>query len=362
MGSFGKIFTWFSVAGALAALSFAAVGCGGGDDDDAVGDGDADADGDGDIDGDADGDADNDNPDDGAEAVFVADTLAIGETNQGFDLDDHTTTDRDDPVGCGKVDGPGGIDNQLSPLVQGIVEGAGLDQDPNALLLEQIQSGSLLLLARMVDVDNDTIDPLVPLYFYLADDADDPADVANNLTGDGHFLVTPGSLGAGGTLEDANIAFEDGRLRAGMFDTPPSIFRLTVPLDAEGLELDLAIEKAQVVFHYSADGLTEGIVGGYVATEAILIALQNLDLGDVEIPVQLVRTVLSAQADIDAIPPGPTETSCTTETVADDCQPGQTCEAGFCNEPSGRCDALSLGLRFTAVPATIDGIAAAAAQ
>jgi hypothetical protein len=363
MVSSWKVFSLWSVL----ALPLFTMGCGGGsdDDDDTIGDGDADAD------SDADGDADNDDPTDGDEKVFVADVLAIGEPTEGFDLDDHTTEDNDDPVGCGKVDGPGGVDNQLSPLVDGIVQGAGLDANPNELLLESIQDGSLLLLARLVDVDDGTSDPRVPLYFYLGDDAD--ADVTNNLTGDGEFLVSPSSL-EGATLEDAVIRFDEGSLVGGLYDTPPSIFRLTVPLDDQGLELDLAIQRAQIVFRYSDSGLTEGIVGGYVDNEAILDALQNLDLGDVEIPVQLVRTVLAAQADIDAIPPGPTTTVCTGETVGDDCQPGQRCcppsaadedcvitgcpggESCQCIEPDGRCDALSLGLRFSAVPAAISGI------
>lgn len=353
MGSFVRVFTWWSVVSALVALPLFVMGCGAGDDDDdTIGDGDADAD----SDIDADGDADNDNPTDGMEMVFVADTLAIGEPTEGFDLDDHTTSDRDDPVGCGKVDGPGGVDNQLSPLVAGIVDGAQLDAEPNALLLENIQSGSLLLLSRLLDVDDGSTDPLVPLYFYIGQDGDE--DIGNNLTGDGEFLVSPSSLD-GATLEDAVIRFDDGRLSDSMFGTPPSLFRITVPLDSDGLELDLAIQQAQVTFHYSESGLTQGIVGGYVSNEAILAALQNLDLGDVVIPVQLIRTVLAAQADIDAIPEGPTATACTAKTVADDCQPGQACDGGFCTEPQGRCDAISLGLRFTAVPATILGIAPA---
>ena len=357
MGSFGKVFTWLSLVLAFAVLPLVGAGCGGGDDDDAVGDGDADSDAD--TDGDSDGDADNDNPTDGEEKVFVADTLAIGAITDGFDLDDHATTDRNDAIGCGHEDGPGGIDNQLGPLVQNIVPAAGLDADPATLLLESIQDGSLLLIARMLDVDNDTIDPLVPLFFYLGEDTD--ADPLNNLDGTGAFLVNPSSLD-GPTIEDATIKFEHGRLRGGEYDTPPSIFHITVPLDTNGLELDLAIEQAQIKFHYAADGLTDGIVGGYVSNEAILTALQNLDLQDVQIPEPLVRTVLAAQADIDVLPPGPTGTACTQETVADDCQPGQTCESDQCVEPPGRCDALSLGLTFTAVPATITGIAEPAAQ
>jgi hypothetical protein len=78
--------------------------------------------------------------------------------------------------------------------------------------------------------------------------------------------------------------------------------------------------------------------------------------GDVEIPVSLVRSVLAAQADIDALAPGATGVSCDQDTVTEDCQPGQTCEGGFCVEPAGRCDALSVGLLFTAVPAMIEGV------
>lgn len=371
MGSFGKVFTWWSVVSLFAVLPLAGVGCGSGDDD-ATGDGDADSDIDADSDGD--GDADNDDPTDGDQKDFVADSLAIGDKLQGegFDLDEHTTTDRNDPVGCGKEDGPGGIDNQLGPLVEGIVQGAGLDQDPDALLLENIQNGSLLLLSRLVDVDDATRDPLVPLYFFLGDDAD--ADPANNLLGSGEFTVKPSSLADGASMDDPMIRFDEGYISDGEFGTSPSIFQITVPLDDQGLELDLAIQQAQIRFAYAEGGLTDGIVGGWVDNESILEALQNLDLGDVQIPVQLVRTVLAAQADIDSVEPGPTGNVCTADDVGDVCQPGQSCcppgaseadcrSAGCpegssceCIEPEGRCDALSLGLRFSAVPATISGI------
>jgi len=343
--------SWLSLW--LVSMSFVAGACGGGDDDD-TGAGDADADAD--ADGDSDGDGDNDDPSDGDEKVFVFDTLAIGEQSDGFDLDEHQTTSADDPTGCGKVDGPEGVDNQLGPLVDAIVEGADLDADPDALLLERIQDGSLLLLTRLLDLDDGTSDPRVPLYFYIGADAD--ADVANNLTGQGDFNVNPSSLTAGGDLEDPLIKFDEGSIRAGAFETEPALFRVLIPFGNEGQSLDLGIEQAQISFDYSEDGLTRGKIGGFVRNETLLEALNNLQLS-VDIPEQLVRTVLASQADIDALEPGPTDNACTEDTVAEDCSSGQTCEGGFCVEPDGNCDALSLGLVFTAVPAHISGIAPA---
>ncbi|MBI2897053.1 MAG: hypothetical protein HYY06_26080 [Deltaproteobacteria bacterium] len=343
-------------------LALSTAACGGGDD---GGDGDADADSDtdidvdsdGDSDGDADGDADDDPPDDGAEHVFVTNTLAIGDITDGFDLDEHVTTERTDPIGCGKADGPGGIDNQLGPLVDAIVQGANLDVEPDQMIADNIADGSLLLLMRLLDVDDGSHDPSVPLYFYLGEDYDDPGNPDNNLTGDGQFLVNRSSLEDVEDVESAVIKFERGRFHEARFSTEPSLFRITVPLST-GMDLDLAVEEAQIEFAYSDDEITEGVVGGYLQIKTILEAIANMDFEDVDIPEALVRSVLGAQADIDAVGPGPVSgTSCTEETIADDCEPGQRCESGVCVEPEGRCDSLSVGLTFTAVPGEIMGVA-----
>jgi hypothetical protein len=125
-----------------------------------------------------------------------------------------------------------------------------------------------------------------------------------------------------------------------------------------GQSLDLVVQDAEVAFDYGGSALTDGVLGGWLPARDVLEAIASLDLGG-QIPIQLVRTVLAAQADIDAVPPGPTSTPCTEDTVDEDCEPGQGCEDQSCVEPDDRCDALSVGVRFTAVPATIVGIAPA---
>ncbi|MBW1881248.1 MAG: hypothetical protein JRI25_07955 [Deltaproteobacteria bacterium] len=42
--------------------------------------------------------------------------MSVATPTSGFDLDDHDTQSTDDSVGCGKVDGAGGVDNALSSL------------------------------------------------------------------------------------------------------------------------------------------------------------------------------------------------------------------------------------------------------
>jgi hypothetical protein len=318
---------------------------------DADADTDADADADADTDGDADGDTDAD-ADADADA-FVLDSLAIGDLGDGMDLDDHVTADRDDPIGCGKADGPGGVDNQLGTLLDGIVAGAGLDTDVDTLLADRIASGSLIHLLRIVGLDDAFQDPAVTTLAYRGEDAD--ADPANNLGGSGVFLVLSSSLTDPLDVDTARARFDDGTLAGGDLTASGTMFPVSIPLVDGQPTIDFELRDARIRYHYTDSGLTSGELGGNVDaidfTDALAAAVED-------IPMQLVRTIVAAQSDIDEIPPGPTANPCDPDTLADDCQPGQSCEGAVCVEPVGRCDAVSLALVFTAMPAILEGIAA----
>jgi len=80
--------------------------------------------------------------DPGSEFAMRVDGATLAEDGDGFDLDEHATTSTSDPVGCGKVDGSGGIDNELSGL-QGTMSTFGFDLD--AAFADAIAGGDLVI-------------------------------------------------------------------------------------------------------------------------------------------------------------------------------------------------------------------------
>jgi hypothetical protein len=53
---------------------------------------------------------------DGNAFTLRIDGLSVAASSTGFDLDGHDTQDTNDPVGCGKLDATGGVDNALAGL------------------------------------------------------------------------------------------------------------------------------------------------------------------------------------------------------------------------------------------------------
>lgn len=318
------------------------------------------------------------NWDDGVTADFVIDTMRIGRINlgEGFNLDNiHTGPGQHLPE-----DGPDGVDNQLGALIQDLQE-AGLEFSADESIAEGIADGSLLIILRHMDVDSWTRDPgLVRLLGYSGKDAD--ADPLNNLTGDGELLVDARSLTPPGTtdLMSSLIRFDNGVLedtpeadlvwQEGDFEAGPSVFNVDIPVEEEILRL--SVNGTRVVWDLDTaptgtppvDGkVINGLLGGYVFLGDAARAISQIDLSGTTITANTIRTILSGQADMDVIPPGPTTNSCDPATVMDDCAPGQSCEPNpapdgptFCYEQPDNPDAISLGIVFTAVSCRITGI------
>lgn len=305
--------------------------------------------------GDGKGDVSNQDPTDapgGPERSFVATRIAIpSDPGVGFDLDDHVTDGASDATGCGHADGPGGVDNRLARLIEAVVEAASIPVPPNEQMADNIAQGRLLLVTRLLDVDDLVDDGSVPLAFYVGHDPD--GDPTNNLRGDGTVLVHPLSLEDPTDLESARIRFDGGVIDGGVWRAPPSVFETAVPL-GDGLPLELRLEDARITFSIDEGGLHRGVVGGVLPVRTILATITRPELQQLGIPTDMVRLILGGQADLDIVPPGPTGQSCAT---ASDCEPGQDCASGMCDEPEGRCDALSVALELEAVPVTIGGIA-----
>ncbi len=344
-------------------------GCGcAGTDSDGGADADADTDVDSDVDTDVDTDSDTDSgtgtgtdtgtdsgtdtgPCDGPDE-WVMDDAAIGDETVGFDLDDHETVDRSDPVGCGKVDGEGGIDNQLGPLLEAMAGILG-DFDANTIIAEAIADGSMLLLVRTLDLDDPVVDDALDAHVFFGMDAD--GDLGNNFGGCGEFLIDPTSLESPPDEATARARFEDASVAAARFAGGPADLPLRIPFGPD-TTLDAVAHDARIEWTFGAvsrDDLSDGVIGGHVLLTDVIRALVGGGAVDPEFE-GLMTSVLAGQADIDAIAPGPTGVVCVSD---DDCGVGQVCETSECEEPPDMCDSISLGMTFTAVPAEITGVA-----
>ncbi|MBI5488232.1 MAG: hypothetical protein HY905_12940 [Deltaproteobacteria bacterium] len=176
-----------------------------------------------------------------------------------------------------------------------------------------------------------------------------------------------------GTLLDT---VEEGRIDLGNFAASGADVALQLVL--RGSDMTLAIHDARVVWdleqapsgHPPLDGkLVRGLLGGFVFLADAVEFLRPL-VGDALVwfypntdPDETVRTILAGQADLDVIPEGFTDGSCTERTAFQDCAPGQSCrqdpdrdDAFFCYEYDENPDAISVAFVFTAVSCNIVGI------
>ncbi|MCI0635230.1 MAG: hypothetical protein L0206_15165, partial [Actinobacteria bacterium] len=289
---------------------------------------------------------------------FVMDSVLYAEEDVGFDLDDWVTDDPDDPIGCGHIDGPDGIDNQLGPVMLGIDDL--LDINSEGLLAATVQEGVLLLLFRLVNIDDRVNDDALEMHVFNGLDFDDPEDPDNNLGGEGQFYIDPSSV-EGGDESTPNVLFGGGTLTDRLFEGGPEDFELTLPLGG-GVNIDVTLLDARLGFTLGQSRFTNGVVGGSVPVEDIIEAVR--DTPKYTDQAGFVEILLYNQADIDLIPEGPTGTTCT---VDDDCTRdqhcyetnGDPCDGAGCEcwEDAEHCDALSGAVKITGIRAEIMGVA-----
>lgn len=272
--------------------------------------------------GGGDGDGGPDVPGDGMTRVYVVSQVTVpanemGATARaaGFNLDDTVSTG--DGATCVDLTpdfisltdpGETGVDNALGDLVTTIEDIADIDLDET--LATQIAEGSLLLLMEVTDIDSFSNDSSVSLRLYLGSV---PGGGAPELAG---AALAPGQTFDGealGTAVQGRIT--GGRLRA---ETPS----LTIAINTSDLAFDLVISDAVVGASITDTALANGAIGG---------ALTLADL----------RTIVAEVA------PG-------NEGAVD------SIVAGFADlRPSAAdpetCEALSVGLLFSAVEAELSG-------
>ena len=144
---------------------------------------------------------------------------------------------------CFDFNGDGRVDNGLALLV-GALGVLGGDLDIEATLEEALADDDIALVFEWGKGSTEE-----GFWTYLStndvdDDGEPDQDFSVRSAGDGIFQILPEALDEFGALVQFNYAsVTDGVLTAG-----PSLFRLNIPIDAEGisLDLDLTIEQATV--------------------------------------------------------------------------------------------------------------------
>jgi len=211
-----------------------------------------------------------------------------------------------------------GVDNALQGLVgtiEGLLDamdcpGGTTDGCLDATLQQQIAEGSLILLIEVAGINDFDYDTSVSVQMHLG-----------AVPGGGMPMVGSGGGLEGGQAFDSMMMLGpavdgdifNGRLRVQTDTLPLSIM-------AGGFDLDLMITQAQVRFDISETGLTNGAIGGVVTVDALVMAASAIMPGIED----TVRSVVESVADVDP------------------------------SSDPAICGALSLGLAFTGVDATIN--------
>ncbi len=226
-----------------------------------------------------------------------------------------------------------GVDNALQGLVSLIGTAVGGNIDDT--LLEQINSGSVLLLVEVSGVDSVDYDSSVTLTLYRGGvsggsgttctaDADCTTAGESCVSGACHTAptVTDGALAPDQSFESLEMIGSpvqgdifDGRVRA-------TAERLTISVTASGSTLSLIVSNPELRFDISESGLTNGNIGGVLTIDDLAMAAAMIDPSY----ESLVRGATEDKADINPTADNP-----------------------------AICDALSVGILFGATTATRTG-------
>ena len=253
-----------------------------------------------------------------AEYFFVVDSLG---TEGGFNLDGLVSDGSDAGGGCKHVDGEigapfneNGVDNQLGSILGQV--GSSLDVEGSTS--EAIADGDVLIGMHVMGVNSFMSDSQVEVEMLLMQTTD----------GEGPMLNGAGKLAPGQTFNIDPRSFQEGTMTPlatltgtlvnGLMLISGNVIAIELPV-SDGTPLELRIRKPKVGAVISETSLTMGNIGGQLDLDEVLTAAEVFEeeLGSFG---GALETILRAQADSDP-------------------------------DSSGTCQAISVGLNFSAVDA-----------
>jgi hypothetical protein len=280
-----------------------------------------------------------DDPATGDTHYFVVATLGFGGRDSvtghtsGFNVDGDNTRpgETQGNTGCGHMDGEydvdkngtiegpeRGIDNQLSQLTD--ILGGELD------LQGEVNSGSIIILAKLIGVDSLENDDCVVaelLLGNLPEGVEMELEAGQPAPGQSFEIDEASYDEEGNAIIRGQGVIADGRLIIG-----PVTISLSITLD-EGDEeedpttLDLAIANASVAWTMGDGTLDEGLIGGGLNIEELLVELGPL-LEGFGLEIDTVRPIIAQLSDLDP------------------------------DANNQNCESISLGLTFTGVDAVVE--------
>lgn len=225
------------------------------------------------------------------EVIFAVSTLTFGREDpvgvtRGLDLDG-VNSDINDPTGCYKADmmdpeGNSGVDNQFARIIPGLIAVGG--EAIEGLVQQAINSGELLMLARLTHVDDMQDDACVNFELIRAQGAPNVGThglIESGQTFDRNPDIPP-------SLVDGAV-IEGGRLTAGPidFDLPIQIFDIHVTIPAK---------DATFIIDLDAEGGAKGFMSGRVSAAEIREIAEGIDGGGSI--TELIISVVEGNADL----------------------------------------------------------------
>lgn len=209
----------------------------------------------------------------GATEVAVLTRVAFSRiedgVTQGYDLDDDQTK-AGDPWGCGiqdyvDADGNEGIDNAFGQVIPALESTQAVVLED--LISESINSGELLLMLELDDLNSDEDDACVDLTIQQA-------------------LGTPnvgndGEVESGQTFDrdpDSPIETVATSVVAGRIDSPVFDYRLPLQVFREAIDFDIYNARARVVLN--GDGTVSGFINGGVSADYVMEIANRDGIGD----------------------------------------------------------------------------------
>ncbi len=248
--------------------------------------------------------------------IYVFDTIGFTRLDQngfapGFNLDNKVSDGSDDAT-CDQADftspdGTPGIDNQFATLVP-LIEATGISA-VEKLLQASIESGGILLLFELDDLDDLVNDPQVSLRVRAAFGAPLLGTDGRLLT-DQTFHVSPRDP----DVKGGNAVIKDGWLTAGPFD-------IDLPVQVFGKDYTLEARGTMVRFHIvDGERIDQGVLGAGITISSVMaIAKKGAeDQGDI---LPIVESLVNGKGDLAK------------------------------NATTGACDQMSAALQFTGVSA-----------